>query len=197
MANNNTLETSQGSANSSVMMPFLDTRPARSKCFNIMVIFILFFVNLINYIDRYTIAGKLPYIYIYIHLVCAYLQFKVKCNYIQFSNVYFYTDFSKINWLLFKMYIFCSSGFLPDIEYSFDISSAEAGFIQTAFVIVFMVVAPIYGYLGDRFNRKYLMASGVFLWSLTTLIGSFMPVSTFSICSYSSQYRVLIFVLEI
>ncbi|KAB7494858.1 Protein spinster [Armadillidium nasatum] len=37
-----------------------------------------------------------------------------------------------------------------------------------------MVMAPLYGYLGDRFNRRVLMAVGVFLWSLTTLLGSFM-----------------------
>ena len=28
-----------------------------------------------------------------------------------------------------------------------------------------MIVAPIFGYLGDRLKRKYLMAAGVLVWS--------------------------------
>jgi len=28
-----------------------------------------------------------------------------------------------------------------------------------------MIVAPIFGYLGDRLKRKYLMACGVLVWS--------------------------------
>ena len=38
-------------------------------------------------------------------------------------------------------------------------------------------MAPLFGYLGDRYSRKYLMAVGIFFWSLATLLGSFMPVS--------------------
>jgi uncharacterized membrane protein SpoIIM required for sporulation len=38
-----------------------------------------------------------------------------------------------------------------------------------------MIVAPIFGYLGDRLKRKYLMAGGVLVWSLvvysSTLLG--------------------------
>ncbi|VVC26629.1 Hypothetical protein CINCED_3A023943 [Cinara cedri] len=37
-----------------------------------------------------------------------------------------------------------------------------------------MICAPVFGYLGDRYNRKLLMAFGVFLWSLTTFVGSYM-----------------------
>ncbi|CAG2066961.1 unnamed protein product, partial [Timema podura] len=36
-----------------------------------------------------------------------------------------------------------------------------------------MVFAPLFGYLGDRYSRKYIMAFGITLWSLTTLLGSF------------------------
>ena len=48
------------------------------------------------------------------------------------------------------------------------------GLLQTAFIISFMVFAPLFGYLGDRYSRKAIMAAGVFLWSIFTLIGSFM-----------------------
>lgn len=37
-----------------------------------------------------------------------------------------------------------------------------------------MVFAPIFGYLGDRYSRKWIMIMGVALWSGTTLLGSFM-----------------------
>ena len=50
-----------------------------------------------------------------------------------------------------------------------------------------MVAAPLFGYLGDRFNRLYLMSFGVTLWSVTTLAGSFMPVSPFFFQSITSQ----------
>lgn len=37
-----------------------------------------------------------------------------------------------------------------------------------------MIFAPIFGYLGDRFSRKAIMAFGITLWGLTTLLGSYM-----------------------
>lgn len=67
------------------------------------------------------------------------------------------------------------AGILTDIKNSYDINDAKSGFLQTGFVLTYMVMAPIFGYLGDRYSRKYLMAVGVFFWSLTTLIGSYMP----------------------
>ena len=48
------------------------------------------------------------------------------------------------------------------------------GLLQTAFIVSFMVFAPLFGYLGDRYSRKAIMAAGVFLWSVFTLIGSFI-----------------------
>lgn len=38
-----------------------------------------------------------------------------------------------------------------------------------------MVFAPIFGYYGDRYSRKFIMGFGIALWSTTTLVGSFMP----------------------
>lgn len=37
-----------------------------------------------------------------------------------------------------------------------------------------MIFAPIFGYLGDRYSRKWIMILGVALWSGTTLLGSYM-----------------------
>ncbi|KAJ8959036.1 hypothetical protein NQ318_022291 [Aromia moschata] len=63
---------------------------------------------------------------------------------------------------------------LTDIQSFFSINNDKAGLLQTAFVISYMLFAPLFGYLGDRYSRRWIMAGGVFLWSLTTLCGSFM-----------------------
>lgn len=52
---------------------------------------------------------------------------------------------------------------------------AQSGLLQTTFVISYMVCAPIFGYLGDRYSRRWIMILGVALWSATTLVGSYMP----------------------
>ncbi|ODN04368.1 Protein spinster [Orchesella cincta] len=84
-------------------------------------VFILFYVNLINYMDRFTLAGV-----------------------------------------------------LDDVSKSFGINNGEQGLLQTVFVISYMVFAPMFGYMGDRYSRRVIMAFGVILWSVTTLAGSFM-----------------------
>ncbi|XP_050311311.1 protein spinster isoform X3 [Anthonomus grandis grandis] len=90
-------------------------------------VMVLCYVNLINYMDRYTVAGV-----------------------------------------------------LEDIQADLTINGKKgvnndlAGLLQTAFIVFYMIFGPIFGYLGDRYSRKWLMAFGVTLWSLTTLCGSFM-----------------------
>jgi len=54
-----------------------------------------------------------------------------------------------------------------------------SGLLQTAFILSYMIFAPLFGYLGDRYSRKLIMSGGVFLWCLTTFIGSYMKVSNF------------------
>ena len=66
------------------------------------------------------------------------------------------------------------AGILQEIQEEYQISSAQAGALQTAFIISYMLLAPLFGYLGDRYSRKYLMAFGVFTWAGATLLGSFM-----------------------
>ncbi|KAI9560810.1 hypothetical protein GHT06_011762 [Daphnia sinensis] len=87
----------------------------------IITVSILCFVNLINYMDRYTIAG-----------------------------------------------------ILTQIQCDLNIGDTEGGLLQTAFVAIYMICAPVFGYLGDRYSRRLIMAAGIFVWSLTTLLGSYM-----------------------
>ncbi|CAG0885459.1 unnamed protein product [Cyprideis torosa] len=96
-------------------------RPFRISKRQIISVGVLCFVNLINYMDRYTLAGV-----------------------------------------------------LDDVKENFDIDNDEGGLLQTVFVLSYMIFAPIFGFLGDRYSRRWVMAFGVFLWAMTTLLGSFM-----------------------
>lgn len=72
---------------------------------------------------------------------------------------------------------------LEEIQKSFKITNdnSAAGLIQTVFIIGYMITSPIFGFLGDRYSRKVIIAFGITAWSGLTLAGSFVPddVSTF------------------
>ncbi|KAH7731365.1 Major facilitator superfamily [Aphelenchoides avenae] len=44
---------------------------------------------------------------------------------------------------------------------------------QTTFVIFYLMFAPLFGYLGDRFNRKWILIVGISIWMLAVLASSF------------------------
>jgi MFS transporter, Spinster family, sphingosine-1-phosphate transporter len=50
------------------------------------------------------------------------------------------------------------------------LSDFQAGLLQSAFMGVYMVVAPVFGTLGDRGSRTRPIAFGVGLWSLATVL---------------------------
>ncbi|XP_030648535.1 protein spinster homolog 3 [Chanos chanos] len=87
---------------------------------------VLCYINLLNYMDRYTIAGV-----------------------------------------------------LPSIQKFFGISDSTSGLLQTVFICSFMLLAPIFGYLGDRYNRKLIMIGGLCAWLVMTLSSSFVTESQF------------------
>lgn len=76
---------------------------------------------------------------------------------------------------------------LEQVKEGLHTGDVGAGFMQTAFIISYMIFAPVFGYMGDRYNRKYIMTFGVFIWSLMTFIGSFMTVNIniFNFTKYS------------
>ncbi|MBN3318828.1 SPNS1 protein, partial [Atractosteus spatula] len=45
----------------------------------------------------------------------------------------------------------------------------------SVFICSYMILAPVFGYLGDRYNRKAIMCVGITFWSLVTLASSFTP----------------------
>ncbi|KAH0561730.1 protein spinster isoform X3 [Cotesia glomerata] len=115
-------EENSGSSNSVVKKSQTDKQEIKSVSMSEWVtVWILCFVNLINYMDRTTIAGV-----------------------------------------------------LPEIQEQFQIKNGSSGLLQTAFIVSYMIFAPLFGYLGDRYNRKIIMSVGVFIWCLTTLLGSYM-----------------------
>lgn len=65
---------------------------------------------------------------------------------------------------------------MGDIQSTFGISdnNSAAGLIQTVFIVGYMLTSPVFGYLGDRYSRKLIIASGITVWSALTLAGSFV-----------------------
>ncbi|XP_040005575.1 protein spinster homolog 3 isoform X2 [Xiphias gladius] len=96
-------------------------KPAISPRRAYMAVAVLCYINLLNYMERYTIAGV-----------------------------------------------------LSKIQTSFDISDSTAGLLQTVFICSFLLLAPLFGYLGDRYNRKYIMIGGLSVWLVTAAGSSFV-----------------------
>jgi MFS family permease len=63
------------------------------------------------------------------------------------------------------------------IQSDFGLSGKAFGFLNTAFLLVYFLTSPVFGYLGDRYGRHRLMAGGAVLWSLATSL-------TFWVTSY-------------
>jgi MFS family permease len=79
------------------------------------------------------------------------------------------------------------SSVLAPLQKDLHLSDGQAGRIMTAFMIGYFVTSPFFGYLGDRLPRKWLIAVGIFVWSLGTLLTGF--ATTFAVLL---SYRVLV-----
>ncbi|KAF7667038.1 hypothetical protein LDENG_00082490, partial [Lucifuga dentata] len=101
-------------------------KPAISPTRAYIAVAVLCYVNLLNYMERYTIAGV-----------------------------------------------------LLNIQEFFDINDSASGLLQTVFICSFILLAPIFGYLGDRYNRKFIMIGGLSVWLVTATGSSFVTMSHF------------------
>jgi MFS transporter, Spinster family, sphingosine-1-phosphate transporter len=63
---------------------------------------------------------------------------------------------------------FITAPILPLIIADLALSDAQAGSLQTVFILVYSIVCPVSGWLGDRRKRLHVAAAGVALWSLAT-----------------------------
>ena len=68
-------------------------------------------------------------------------------------------------------YAFFAAG--KQIKRDLLISDDAFGFLGVAFMIVYTIISPPMGWMGDRFNRKLLLTGGVGLWSLATVGAAF------------------------
>jgi len=59
---------------------------------------------------------------------------------------------------------------LTPIKEELKLTDDQLGTIQSAFMWGYFLTSPIFGYLGDRVPRRWLVAAGVFVWSLGTLM---------------------------
>ncbi len=64
---------------------------------------------------------------------------------------------------------FIVAAVLPRIKEAFALSDFEGGLLATVFLLGYFVTAPIFGTLGDRMPRKWLIALGVLVWSAATI----------------------------
>jgi MFS transporter, Spinster family, sphingosine-1-phosphate transporter len=63
------------------------------------------------------------------------------------------------------------SGMIPDLKAApLLLTDEQIGLLTTAFMLVYMIAAPIFGALGDRGKRTVPIAVGVFLWSIATVL---------------------------
>ena len=58
----------------------------------------------------------------------------------------------------------------PLIKESLQISDTSLGLLGSAFMVVYMCTAPIFGWIGDKGHRVGLAASGLGIWSLATVL---------------------------
>jgi len=82
---------------------------------------------------------------------------------------------------------FVLSAVLTPLQKDLGINDGQAGRLMTAFMIGYFFTSPFFGWLGDRCSRKWLIAAGIFVWSLGTILTGF--AATFAIMI---AFRVLV-----
>jgi MFS family permease len=64
-------------------------------------------------------------------------------------------------------YVFSSVG--PAVIRDLHLSDSGFGILNAAFMVVYTLVSPLVGWMGDRYERRRLLGFGVGLWSLATV----------------------------
>jgi len=62
---------------------------------------------------------------------------------------------------------------LDPVQEEFHLTDEQGGRLNTAFMLGYFITAPLFGYLGDRAARKWLIAVGIAVWSLGTALTGF------------------------
>src|SRR4051812_15239158 len=70
---------------------------------------------------------------------------------------------------------FMVAAVLPLITADLHLSHAQGGNLQSIFILVYVLVSPVMGWLGDTRPRLRLAAAGVVIWSLATVGSGLAP----------------------
>ena len=70
------------------------------------------------------------------------------------------------------------SSLVPFLEKPIDqgglaLTHVQSGLLFSAFLVVYMIAAPAFGIIADRFPRLHVLAAAVAFWSVLTLLGGF------------------------
>src|SRR5882724_3289223 len=68
---------------------------------------------------------------------------------------------------------FVLSAVVTPLQKDLGINDGQAGRLVTAFMIGYFFTSPVFGWLGDRWPRKWLIAAGIFVWSVGTVLTGF------------------------
>jgi MFS family permease len=63
----------------------------------------------------------------------------------------------------------------PLIKIDLSLSDTALGFLGSAFMLSYLLFAPLFGWLGDRWSRTRLAAGGLVVWSLATALAGYAP----------------------
>jgi MFS family permease len=61
----------------------------------------------------------------------------------------------------------------PLIKIDLRLTDTELGFLGSAFMLSYLLFAPLFGWLGDHWSRTRLAAGGLVVWSLATAMAGF------------------------
>jgi len=61
----------------------------------------------------------------------------------------------------------------PLIKIDLNLSDTALGFLGSAFMLSYLILAPFFGWLGDHYSRTGLAAGGLVVWSLATALAGF------------------------
>jgi MFS transporter, Spinster family, sphingosine-1-phosphate transporter len=63
----------------------------------------------------------------------------------------------------------------PLVKADFSLTDTELGLLGSAFMLCYMISAPLLGWVGDRTSRVRLASAGLVVWSLSTALAGLAP----------------------
>ena len=63
----------------------------------------------------------------------------------------------------------------PLIKIDLHLTDTALGFLGSAFMLSYLLIAPLFGWLGDHWSRTRLASGGLVVWSLATALAGYAP----------------------